>query len=296
MEVLMRINHNVPAMITQGSIFQNNRALTKDLEKLSTGLRINRANDDAAGLAISEGLRTQVRGAEQAKKNTLDAISALNIAEGAANEMHAILQRMRELSIQSSTATYSSVERNYMNQEYQQLKDEIDRIVKATNFNNIKLLDSMAVNSGRGESIFVEKGTPPGFTGDDIWCDANGRKDVDSIAIKYNAVSIVSMSMTSSNIASASSAQFAITELDIAISRISQMRADIGAYVNRLETTVNNLVVSAANQQAAESQIRDTDFATQSSNFTKNQILVQSATAMLSQANGISQNVLTLLR
>jgi len=292
----MRINHNVPAMITQGSIFQNNRALTKDLEKLSTGLRINRANDDAAGLAISEGLRTQVRGAEQAKKNTLDAISALNIAEGAANEMHAILQRMRELSIQSSTATYSSVERNYMNQEYQQLKDEIDRIVKATNFNNIKLLDSNALASGRGESIFVEKATPTGFSGDDIWCDANGRKDVDSIAIKYNAVSIKSMSMSSSNIASASSAQFAITELDGAISRISKMRADIGAYVNRLETTVNNLVVSAANQQAAESQIRDTDFAAQSSDFTKNQILVQSATAMLSQANGISQNVLTLLR
>jgi len=292
----MRINHNVPAMITQGSLFQNNRALTKDLEKLSTGLRINRANDDAAGLAISEGLRTQVRGAEQAKKNTLDAISALNIAEGAANEMHAILQRMRELSIQSSTATYSSVERNYMNQEYQQLKDEIDRIVRATNFNNIKLLDSNAVQASRGESIFVEKLTPPGFTGDDIWCDANGRKDVDSIAIKYNAVSIVSMSMTNSNIASASDAQHAITQLDVAISRISEMRADIGAYVNRLETTVNNLVVSAANQQAAESQIRDTDFAAQSSNYTKNQILIQSATAMLSQANGISQNVLTLLR
>jgi len=291
----MRINHNVPAMITQGSIFQNNRALTKDLEKLSTGLRINRANDDAAGLAISEGLRTQVRGAEQAKKNTLDAISALNIAEGAANEMHAILQRMRELSIQSSTATYSSVERTYMNQEYSQLKDEIDRIVKATNFNNIRLLDSNIAPT-MGESIFVEKGTPPGFSGDQIWCDANGRKDVDSIAVKYNAVSIVSMSMSNSNIANATSAQHAITELDVAISRVSEMRADIGAYVNRLETTVNNLVVSAANQQAAESQIRDTDFASQSSNFTKNQILVQSATAMLSQANGISQNVLTLLR
>jgi len=183
-----------------------------------------------------------------------------------------------------------------MDQEYSQLKDEIDRIVIATNFNTIKLLDSNATGMSRGSSIFVDMGTGASFTGDDVWCDANGKKDVDSIAIKYNAVNMAHMTMTGSNIASASSAQHAITEIDYCIKQVSEMRADIGAYVNRLETTVNNLVVSAANQQAAESQIRDVDFAYQSSSFTKNQILTQSATAMLSQANAGTQSVLSLLR
>jgi flagellin len=304
----MRINHNIPAMVTQGALFGNNRALSKDLEKLSTGLRVNRSSDDAAGLSISEGLRAQVRGTEQAKRNTLDAISALNIAEGAANEIHNILQRMRELSIQSSTATYSSVERTYMNQEYGQLQDEIQRIVKATNFNNIKLLDSAAPATTPGgqsidpKSIFVTSQnnvpTAGGTGGDAIWCDANGRSGVDSIQVGYESISIYSMKITrdDANIYTATGAQMSITQLDNAIASVSRMRADIGAYVNRLETTVNNLTVSATNQQAAESQIRDVDFAFQSSNFTKNQILTQSATAMLSQANGVSQNVLSLLR
>jgi len=302
----MRINHNIPAMVTQGALFGNNRALGKDLEKLSTGLRVNRSSDDAAGLSISEGLRAQVRGTEQAKKNTLDAISALNIAEGAANEIHNILQRMRELSIQSSTATYSSVERTYMNQEYGQLQDEIQRIVEATNFNNIKLLDSNAAPANSKPDpahIFVTSRdnvpTKAGGTGGDaVWCDANGVTGVDSINVGYESISLFSMGIRreDANIFTATGAQMSITQLDGAIEAVSRMRADIGAYVNRLETTVNNLTVSATNQQAAESQIRDVDFAYQSSNFTKNQILTQSATAMLSQANGVSQNVLSLLR
>jgi len=301
----MRINHNIPAMVTQGALFGNNRALSKDLEKLSTGLRVNRSSDDAAGLSISEGLRAQVRGTQQAKSNTLDAISALNIAEGAANEIHNILQRMRELSIQSSTATYSSVERGYMNQEYGQLQDEIQRIVEATNFNNIKLLDSAADSKTTGKdpaSIFVtaktKLPTAGGTGGDAVWCDANGVTGVDSINVGYESISLRSMGIQRSeaNIYTATGAQMSITQLDGAIEAVSRMRADIGAYVNRLETTVNNLTVSATNQQAAESQIRDVDFAFQSSNFTKNQILTQSATAMLSQANGVSQNVLSLLR
>jgi len=290
----MRINHNIPAMVSQGALFSNNRALGKDLEKLSTGLRVNRSSDDAAGLSISEGLRSQVRGTEQAKKNAMDAISALNIAEGAANEIHAILQRQRELAIQSSTATYSNTERGYMNQEYKQLTDEIGRIMKATNFNNIKLLST----SSDTPSIFVTAGASSGGTagtGDNVWIDANGHTGVDSIAIKYEVNTKILLEKTK-NVDSATQAQASITALDAAIQNVSKMRADIGAYVNRLETTVNNLTVSASNQQAAESQIRDTDFSAQSSSFTKNQILMQSATAMLAQANGVSQNVLALLR
>jgi flagellin len=290
----MRINHNIPAMVSQGALFSNNRALGKDLEKLSTGLRVNRSSDDAAGLSISEGLRSQVRGTEQAKKNAMDAISALNIAEGAGNEIHNILQRQRELAIQSSTATYSSTERGYMNQEYKQLQDEIDRIMKATNFNNIKLLSTGA--DANAQSIFVTVGSSAGgATGDNVWIDANGKKGVDSMGIMYK-VDPQTMFKDTKNINTATQSQASISALDAAIQAVSKMRADIGAYVNRLETTVNNLTVSASNQQAAESQIRDTDFSAQSSSFTKNQILMQSATAMLAQANGVSQNVLALIR
>lgn len=282
----MRINHNVSSMQTQGALYANNKAVGKDLEKLSTGLRINRASDDAAGLAISEGLRTQVRGAEQAKKNALDGMSALNIAEGAANEIHNILQRQRELAVQSSTATYSNTERTYMNQEFKQLSSEIDRITKATNFNGIKLLDSTA---GTG-AIFVSGND------DELWIDANDKSGTDSIVVKYDATDTTTMGIGSSALQSATDAQAAITALDGAIKQVSTMRADIGSYVNRLESTVNNLTVSATNQQAAEAQIRDVDFAYQSSQFTKNQILTQSATAMLSQANSTTQSVLSLIR
>jgi flagellin len=261
-------------MQSQGALFMNNRQLGKDLEKLSTGLRINRSSDDAAGLSISEGLRTQVRGAEQAKKNALDGISALNIAEGAMNEIHAIMQRQRELAVQSSTVTYSSTERGYMNQEYKQLNDEIQRIVSATNFNKIQLL-----TSGQG------------FNGGTLWVDANDKTGTDSIGISYSNIT-----KNTGNIETQTGSWKAITELDAQIKNVSSARADIGALVNRLESTVNNLTVSATNQQAAETQVRDVDFAYQSSNFTKNQILTQSATAMLSQANSTSQNVLSLIR
>ncbi|MCL1947699.1 MAG: flagellin [Chitinivibrionia bacterium] len=270
----MRITHNVPSMHTQGALFTNNRAVAKDLEKLSTGLRINRASDDAAGLAISEGLRTQVRGVEQAKKNALDGVSALNIAEGALNEVHNIMQRQRELAIQSSTATYSDTERAYMNQEYDALNSEITRIVSSTNFNGIKLLVGTAFNTNH------------------LWIDANSLKKVDAITISYYD----QVGSINGEVSSQSGAEKLIGTMDEEIRKVSSARADIGALVNRLETTINNLTVSVVNQQAAETQIRDVDFAYQSSNFTKNQILTQSATAMLSQANASTQGVLSLIR
>jgi len=272
----MRVNHNVPSIITQNALAANNRALGKDLEKLSTGLRINRAGDDAAGLAVSEGLRSQIRGVEQAKRNALDGISALNIAEGALNEIHNIMQRQRELAVQSATATYTSTERSYMEQEFRALQSEIVRIVSATNFNNLKLL------------------TGTDFRTQNLWVDANSVASTDAIKAEYASVSTATSGGVS--VDTAGNASAGIGTMDTAIQAISKSRADIGALVNRLESTVNNLTVSSANQTAAESQLRDVDFAFQSSQFTKNQILMQSATSMLSQANASPQNVLALLR
>jgi len=316
----MRINNNISSMHTQGALFMNNRAINKDLEKLSTGLRVNRASDDAAGLSISEGLRAQVRGAQQAKRNALDGISALNIAEGAMNEIHAILQRQRELAVQSANATYTSTERAYMDAEFQALTSEINRIVSATNFNGLKLLGALEDDTG-GE---IEDNR--WFNTQYLQVDANSAEftqgvnfgEHNRIQISYNPFSGLDFGWTEMNGTTANTtpqddngmekgariggtdgqdaAQSAIRILDNAIVQLSSARADIGAIVNRLESAVNNLTTSITNQQAAESQIRDVDFAFQASKFTTNQILVQSATSMLSQANASTQGVLALLR
>ena len=282
----MRINHNISSMTTQGALYSVNRATSKNLEKLSTGLRINRASDDAAGLAISENLRTQVAGAKQARRNAQDGISALNIAEGAANEVSSILQRMRELAVQSSTETLTDNERTYTNQEFKQLNDEIDRIADVTNFNGMKLIATDTSNRFGS-----------GTAGSQLWIDANGTKGTDSISVSVDTLDTSSngLKISDDNISHASTAQKAIGALDDAVDKVNSMRADIGATVNRLEHAVNNLLVSETNQQAAESQIRDVDFASESSDFTKNQILSQSATSMLAQANAKSQGVLQLL-
>jgi flagellin len=294
----MRINHNISSMVSQGALFSNNRAIGQDLERLSTGLRINRASDDAAGLAISQGLRAQVRGQEQAKKNALDGMSALNIAEGAANELHAILDRMREIAVQSSTATYGNTERDYMNQEFKQLRDEIDRITQVTNFNGLKLLDSTATAS---QGIFVNTsvGGASSLQVDANNIGLNGSQTngaENRINVTYTGTDTTTLGLSSTSVTAAGVAQTAIDDIDNAIKKISDMRANIGSYINRLESTVTNLTVSATNQQAAESQIRDVDFAYQSSQFTKNQILTQSATAMLTQANASTQGALSLIR
>ncbi|MCL2844219.1 MAG: flagellin [Chitinivibrionia bacterium] len=340
----MRINHNSPATVTQGALAINNRGLVKNLERLSTGLRVNRASDDAAGLAISEGLRTQIRGSQQAKRNALDGISALNIAEGATNEISAILQRQRELAIQAATATYSSVERQYMELEFQQLTSEILRISRATNFNGMKLLDVDNLQRLGGD---LNK---------ELWIDANDTSGIDSINIPLNPLDItqypghpnfqnaanpgaangvnghwqtwidalatgaepdLSMDLTqippvlnnqdysnyleslmgfAGTVVNADFAQRTIGTLDELIKQVNDLRADVGSFVNRLESTVNNLDISITNQAAAESQIRDADFALQSSEFSRSQILTQSATAMLAQANQVPQNVLSLIR
>ena len=285
----MRVNHNISAMTTQGALYKTNQALSKSLERLSTGLRINRSSDDAAGLAISENLRTQINGVSQAQKNAQDGIAALNIAEGAANEISSILQRMRELSVQAANDTLTSTERGYTNQEFTSLRSEIDRIAAVTNYNGMTLISSSGNRFGAVSAT----------SGNQLWIDANHTVGVDSINISIDTMTsdkISASSFSTRALTSQGDAQSAISELDTAINSVNTMRSNIGAYINRLEHAVNNLMISETNQTAAESSIRDVDFAQESSTFAKNQILTQSATAMLAQSNVLPNSVLTLLK
>jgi flagellin len=290
----MRINHNIASMITQSSLYQVNQDMNSSLEKLSTGLRINRASDDAAGLGVSENLRTQVNGTAQATKNAQDGIALLNVAEGAANEVSSILQRMRELAVQSSNDTLTSTERSYTDSEFQALSSEIDRISQVTNYNRQELLSTVAgrfgLNTGRA-------------SGSVLWVDANNKVGTDSITITIDTLTTGALGIgtfggagVAQYLTSQLKAVVAISAIDSAINSVNTMRSDMGAYVNRLEHAINNLNVSNTNQQAAESQIRDVDFAAETSKFTRNQILMQSGTAMLAQANSVPQSVLSLLK
>ena len=287
----MRINHNVPAMVTHNALFKVNRDLSKNLEKLSTGLRINRAADDAAGLGVSENLRTQVRGTAQASRNAQDGIAAISIAEGAANEISDILQRMRELAIQSSNDTLTSTERGYTDTEYTQLRDEIDRIADVTNYNGMKLISS----TGGINNRFGQIGS-----GSALWIDANSVAGVDSLTVTIDTLTTAQLgsggtNISATNLTAQTTAVTAISVLDAAIDSVNTMRSNMGAFVNRIEHAINNLNVSNSNQQAAESLIRDVDFAAETTQFTATGFLTQSSTAMLSQANMVPQSVLQLL-
>mgnify|MGYP003573409078 CR=1 FL=1 len=281
----MRINHNISSMITQGALFQVNRGNSKTLEKLSTGLRINRASDDAAGLSISETMRAQVRGLNMAKRNATDGIALLQIAEGAMNEISSILQRMRELSIESANDTLTSVERTYTNQEFNALRSEIDRIVNTTLYNGQTLLDGTGFGGTGSNSCILHIG--PNYT---------ANRDYITIGIRTMTASQDNgLALSARTLTDQSSALSSVGSIDTALGTVNQSRSDLGAYINRLEHTVNNIINQEHNSQAAESVIRDTDFAIETANFTKNQILMQSATAMLAQANLVPQSVLALL-
>ena len=295
----MRINHNISSMVAQNAGRLQNQGLQKSLEKLSTGLRINRASDDAAGLSVSEQLRTQVRGLKQAQSNANDGIALLQIAEGAANEISAILQRMRELAIQSSNDTLTTTERSYTDQEFQALMTEISRISQATQYNGMTLLDgeegSFGVSGGISSVLHIGAN--------------NNNNDVagtiDTMRVQLDAITLGALGLTltqgangalgATAVTSQSAAFNAIDSIDTAIQSVNNMRSDMGAYINRLDHAINNIANQAFNTQDAESRIRDVDFATETTTFTKRQILSQSATAMLSQANTLPQSVLQLL-
>ncbi|MDG5816674.1 flagellin [Chitinispirillales bacterium ANBcel5] len=281
----MRINNNIPSMVTQGALNGVNRDMSKSLERLSTGLRINRASDDAAGLGVSENLRTQIRGTAQARRNAMDGIAAITIAEGAANEISDILQRMRELAVQSSNDTLTDTERGYTDAEFQSLMSEIDRIAGVTNYNGMKL-----ISDDTGAARFGEVDA-----GSNLWIDANAAAGVDSIEVEIADLTTAGLTLTGVDVSDQANSVAAITSLDDAINTVNEMRSDMGAYVNRLEHAINNLTISNTNQQSAESLIRDVDFASESAQFTRNQILTQSGTSMLAQANMAPQSVLSLL-
>lgn len=291
----MRINHNISAMITQNSGRLQNKAMSSSLEKLSTGLRINRASDDAAGLSVSERLRTQVRGLTQAQSNAEDGIALLQIAEGAADEISSLLQRMRELSIQASNDTLTSTERSYSDTEFQALMTEISRISTATQYNGQTLLDGVSGSFGSDTSSVLHIGAN----------NNNGSVTgtVDTMQVSIQALTVGAIGITLSaegvtdatNVTNQANAFQAITAIDGAIGSINEMRSNMGGYINRLDHAINNIANQRYNTQDAESRIRDVDFAHETTKFTKSQILTQSAVSMLAQANAVPQSVLQLL-
>jgi flagellin len=281
----MRINHNVSAMITQTALGKADSSMSKSLEKLSTGLRVNRASDDAAGLAVSERLRAQVNGMGRAKANAQDGIALLQIAEGACNEIDSVLQRQRELAVQASSDTLTTTDRSYLDAEFKQLASEVDRIATSTQYNTMTLLDSTGFGAGAAGSILH------------IGANAN---TADEISVTIGSVSTGSLNISTSGsnsvgVSTQASATLAITSVDDAMKTVNQLRANLGSVINRLDHTINNIANQEFNTQDAESRIRDVDFAEETTQFTRNQILVQSSTSMLSQANQKPQSVLALL-
>lgn len=273
-------------MITNNTLFRTNRNLGKSIEKLSTGLRIKQSSDDAAGLSISENLRTQIRGTAQARRNAMDGTALLQIAEGAANEISAIIQRMRELALQASSDTFTSNERIYANDEFSELRDDIDRIAASTNYNKVKMISGT-------EKRF---GVPNAVNNNTLWIDAGHQTGTDSITITIDTLTVESLSpeLVTTTLTNQNDAVKSISYLDSAINSVNSTRANIGTYVNRLEHAISYLMLSELNQQNAESIIRDVDFAREHSNFIKNQILTESGTAMLAQAHLIPEGLLSL--
>lgn len=395
----MRINHNISSMHTQGSLFKVNRSMTKSLEKLSTGIRINKSSDDAAGLGVSENLRIQTRGMEQALKNTQDAIALLNIADGALNEQADILQRMRELVVQAQNDTYTQTERDYMGQEFGLLMKELDRIATVTRYNGMQIFATPESSGNASAGVYANANGAPetahktqqasslgnvsslgagdkgsghhfnmmiganydqadtssynssskfysenasnmitiafgqmdsnalfhinpltasgdfdgdGLFGDFTWGSNYPAFDGDmgdtfidfafggngTLKSKLNLIHKLIDGDLGNVPDSVTGALFGTLDKSspTGLERVNQMRAKIGAMINRLEHSSNNLVNQIAQTQSSESLIRDTDFATETANFTKNQIITQSSTAMLAQANTTPQMILRLLQ
>ena len=282
----VRIFNNIPSLNAQRLLGVNNDRLAVSVERISSGIRINRAADDAAGLAISEALRSDIRALRQAVRNANDGISLINVTEGALNEQSSILIRLRELSSQASTGTVGSVERQTIQLEFDALRLEIDRITNTTAFNGQKLVDgSLASTVGSGSQILIQVGLDSG-----VDSRINLNTQVNLAAVNASSLLIADLSVTT--------AAGALTALDVinnAISSITQSRGKVGAVQNRLVRTISNLSISVENLQAAESSIRDADIAEEVAVLTRNQILVQAATAMVGQANLIPQSVLQLL-
>jgi flagellin len=274
----MRINTNIQSLSAQRALGITKNKLDNNLRKLSTGERIGRASDDAAGLAISEKLKSQIRGIRQAKRNANDGISLIQTSEGALSEISSIVIRLRELSIQAASDTVGPQERQFSDIEFQQLKSEIERISKSTEFNGTKLLD------GTGGRLDIQVGIYNDQFNDRLTYDAT-----------VNDATLVSLGIAAESVANKESAQNSLARLDDALVKINGLRANLGALQNRLNSVTNTLGISDENISAANSRIRDVDVAQETADMTKNNILSQAGVSVLSQANQAPQLALKLL-
>ena len=282
----LKIFNNPSSINAQRLLAQNSERLAKSVERISSGVRINKASDDAAGLAVSEALRSDIRAMRQAMRNANDGISMINVTEGALNEQSSILIRLRELASQSSTGTVGSTERQTIQLEFNSLRNEVDRITESTTFNGQGLIDgALASGIASASQVVLQIGINSNANS-----QINLNKEMNLTAITSTALSIQNLSLTSID-----NALTALASLNTAISSVAQGRGKVGAVQNRLTRTIANLSVTIENLQAAESSIRDADIAEEIAELTRNQILVQSATAMVGQANMIPQSILQLL-
>lgn len=281
----MIINHNMSAINSNRVLKFQHWEVSKDMEKLSSGMRINRAGDDASGLAVSEKMRAQINGLRQAERNSEDGMSMIQTAEGYLSSLADIIQRIRVLAVQSSNGIYSASDRQMIQVEVSQLVDEIDRVASQAEFNKMSILKGEFARGSRVSSMWFHMG-PNQHQRERVYIQTMTAMSLGLKRMDGNTVSLSTAELSNS----------AIGELDAALNQINKQRADLGAYYNRLEHTAKGLMNAYENVQASESRIRDADMAETSVSFTKNQILVQSGTAMLAQANIRPQTVLQLLR
>ncbi len=275
----LRINTNVPALVAQRNLKMTRGSLDRSLERLSSGSRINHAGDDAAGLAISESMKAQLRGMQQAERNSQDGISVVQIAEGALTEVSNILIRLRELGVQAASDTVGQVERKFIDVEFQQLLSEIERISQSTEYNGVPLLN------GSTHAFEVQIGVKNNPTVDRVRLFDSGAADINVVTLGLNLASV----------ADKASAQNVLASVDKAIGQVTSIRAEFGAMQNRLQSIIANLQISRENLSAANSRIRDADMAEEVTELTKNQILMQSGVSVLGQANSTIKSALGLL-
>lgn len=277
----LRISTNISSLTSQRHLRNTRRLLDMSFERLSSGYRINRAGDDAAGLAISEKLRAKVQGLVQAQRNASDGISLVQVAEGGLQEIQNILVRLRELGVQAASDTIGTQERRYLNEEYQALKEEVDRVANVTEFNGTMLLD------GTGGSL-------------DFQVNTGGLNLLGVDRISFDAfksdVNVDKLGLEEAGVDTKKSAQISLSIIDNAIENVSSIRGELGAIENRLTSTIRNLSVSIENLSAANSRIKDVDIANETSELTKNSVLMQAGVSILSQANSVPKMALTLLQ
>ena len=285
----MIINHNLSAMFADRSLKVTQTYLTKNMEKLSSGLRINRAGDDASGLAVSEKMRSQIRGLNQASQNASNGISFIQVAEGYLQESQDVLQRLRELAVQAANGIYSEEDRMYIQIEVSALVDEIDRIASHAQFNGMNLLTGRFARMTGANTVTASMWFH-------IGANMDQRKQVFIGTMTTKGLGIRDMDETFISLEQPDSANMAIGTIDTALKIVNKQRADLGAYQNRLEHVVRGLDIGAENTQASESRIRDTNMANQMVDYVRDQILSQAGTAMLAQANQRTTSVLQLLQ